>query len=73
MSHLRLRSATITVTCPVCGNAMHATYGQVIDEVAILCPQGHRVQLVDKDDGVRHVERSLTQLDRQLRRLGRRR
>ena len=73
MSPLRLRSATLAIPCPICGSTMRPTYGQVIDEATIFCPQGHRVHLVGKDDGIRQLDRSLTHLDRQLRRLGRRR
>ena len=73
MSPLQLRSAPLTLPCPVCGTAMHVTYGQVIDEATVLCPHGHSVHLVDKGDGVRQLDRSFTQLNRQLRRMGRRR
>lgn len=73
MSPIRLRSAPLTLPCPVCGAVMHVTYGQVIDEVTTICPQGHSVHLVDKGDGVRQLDHSLNQLNRQLRRIGRRR
>ncbi len=73
MSGIRLRSAALTVPCPVCGSTFRVTYGQVIDEATVLCPTGHRVHLVDQGDGVRQLDRSLTDLSRQLRRLGRRR
>lgn len=73
MSGLRLRSASLTVPCPVCGSAISTTYGQVINEATVLCPQEHSVKLVDNGDGVRKLDRSIDQLNRSLRRLGRRR
>ena len=73
MSGLRLRSAGLTIPCPLCGGAIRTTYGHVIDEATVVCPRGHSVHLVDNGDSVRRLDRSLTDLNRQLRRLGRRR
>jgi len=73
MSGLRLRPVGLTVPCPVCGSAIHTTYGQVIKEVTVLCPKGHSVKLVDQHDGMRKLDRSFDEFNRSLRRLGRRR
>lgn len=69
----RLRSSALDVPCPACGSAIRTTYGQVIDEATVVCPLGHSVRLVDNGDSVRRLDRSLTDLNRQLRRIGRRR
>lgn len=73
MSNLRLRSAALTVPCPVCGSAIRTTYGEVIDEMTVACPRGRSVTLVDQNDSVRQLDRSFAQLNQSLRRLGRRR
>jgi hypothetical protein len=73
MSGLHLRSASINVPCPVCGSTIYTTYGHVIDDATVLCPRGHSVQFVDSGDSVRRLDRSLSDLSRQVRRLGRRR
>ncbi len=73
MNGLRLRSASLAVPCPRCGSTIHTTYGQVIDEVKVVCPCGHSVKLRDQNDGLRQLDRSFNQINRSLKRIGRRR
>ncbi len=35
MNDLRLPPVTLPLPCPACGRAIHATYGQVIDEATV--------------------------------------
>lgn len=72
MSGARLRSASLAIPCPACGNRIRTTCGALMDEVTVVCPRGHRVRLVDNGDGVRRLDRTLNDLNRQLRRLSRR-
>jgi hypothetical protein len=84
MGNLRLRSAPLRGNCPVCGAPFSATLGDAIDERQVACTNGHLIQLHDNNDGVRRgvgqaerdfvkLERSFKDLNRQLRRLSRRR
>ena len=73
MSGFHLRTTAITVPCPRCGSAIRTSYGRVIVEATVSCPRGHTVRLVDNNDSARRLDRSLTDPNRQLRRLGRRR
>ena len=84
MGNLRLRSAPLRGNCPVCGAAYSATLGDAIDERQVSCANGHLIQLRDDNDSVRQgvgqaerdfvkLERSFKDLNRQRRRLGRRR
>jgi hypothetical protein len=69
----QFRSMAYRPACPVCGSTINTTLSAVIDERAVSCPKGHSIQLVDQGDGSRKLDRSLDDLDRQLRKLGRRR
>ncbi len=63
----------LNLACPICGSPIHPTLEDVRLERTISCPRGHAVQLVDKDDGVAKLDRSMRDLQRSLRRLSRRR
>lgn len=84
MGNLRLRSASLQGNCPICGARFTATLGDAIDEQQVSCANGHPIQLRDDNDNVRQgisqverdfaeLERSLSKLNRQFRRPGRRR
>lgn len=77
MGSLRIRSAPIDGTCPLCGAAFSATLDDAIDEREVVCANGHRIQLRDENDsvrrGVNQVERELATLQHTIRRIGRRR
>lgn len=69
----QLRSSSFRASCPICGAAVSTTVGAVMDGRIVHCVQGHEIQLVDRNDGLRRFDRELSKLNRTLGRLSRRR
>lgn len=72
MAGMDLRNAPISVPCPRCGCQIRTNFGRIADQATVICPNGHHVRLVDCGHGVRQVDQSLRELERTLRRIGRR-
>ena len=75
---MRIDSLEVDIPCPECGAQNRVSLGQIEREEIIQCLNcGTKIKLKDKDGsvrrGTRDIQRALDDLDRTLRRLGRRR
>ena len=61
----------LDITCPDCGSPLRATLDDVARERTVRCGRGHSINLRDEGGGARSATKSLSDLERTLKRLGR--
>lgn len=61
----------LDLDCPECGTAVNATLQDVASGRTVRCRRGHSIKLEDQGGGARKAQKSLNDLDRAIRRLGR--
>lgn len=61
----------LEINCPECGNKVSVTLQDVAKGRGVRCRAGHSFKVVDQGGGARKAQKSLDDLDRALRRLGR--
>ncbi|NCT90145.1 hypothetical protein GXB85_04150 [Cellulomonas sp. APG4] len=58
--------------CPECGRSVKATVAEVGRQATKRCPNGHSIKLVDKGGDARRAQSAMDDLERSLKRFGRR-
>ncbi len=62
----------IEMACPECGAKMRVSLDEIAQERTVRCPRGHSVKLQDEGHGVRKVTKALKDLEKTIKRLGKR-
>lgn len=60
----------IEAECPDCGGKVRFNLDDVAKQRTVRCSRGHGVNLRDEDGGARKASKSLSDLDKSLKRLG---
>ncbi len=60
----------IAIECPVCGSIVRFTFDDVARQRTVRCSRGHQVKLQDEGGGARKVTKSLSDLDKALKKFG---
>jgi DNA-directed RNA polymerase subunit RPC12/RpoP len=60
----------LELDCPQCGRRVKATTADLAKQRTVACPSGHRLNLKDEGGGARKVQRSLDDLDKAIKKLG---
>ncbi|MBM9459143.1 hypothetical protein JK386_04455 [Nocardioides sp. zg-536] len=63
----------VDINCPECESALTVTMRDVANGRTVRCPRGHAITLVDEGRGARQAQRSMDDLDKALKNLGKRR
>ena len=58
------------IECPECQSKLRVSLEDVAKQRTVRCPQGHSIKLVDEGGGFRKAEKSLSDLDKAIRKLG---
>jgi predicted Zn finger-like uncharacterized protein len=61
----------IEAECPECGSKIRFTLADLAAERSVRCGKGHSVKLKDEGGGARKVDKSLKDLDKAIKKLGR--
>jgi predicted nucleic acid-binding Zn ribbon protein len=65
-------SDKLEAECPDCGAKLRFTLDDVAKQRSVRCSSGHSVELQDEGGGARKAAKSLSDLDKTLKRFGKR-